>query len=495
MKRAYIRSIFYNLSFYGLTAGACVLCLPALLLPRKHAMWVVDMFVHTNAFLEKYVLGLKYEIRGAEHLPKRGAYIIAAKHQSAYETMKLHILFKDPAVILKKELLNIPLWGWYLKKSDVIAIDRSSREAAAKSIQDGAIHMKVEGRPIVIFPQGTRVQIDATTKEKPYKVGVARIQEATDLAIIPMAMNAGMYWPRNSFFKSSGTVVFEFLKPIKPGMDRSKLMAKLEKQIETKSNALMDEAHDIIVKPKGTGYVPVIGLIGIVLFILAGFWGYSAYWHKIAAHARIAYVEKVSALKGGAAPENLPTISGYPGRMVVHVPHEIIQSPDGEFEVTNLKISGWPFPKFPLLVESDALRIQSKEWDDALHFDSMRAVLIVDGKELEFKESALQAGTFIGHVEGKIDFMQRPFPKMDVTVTLENHRKLLADLAVIKIIDTKTALFLGAGFDALRDEESGLVSLPIHQKGEMLMAGAFPVMRLPIYDLTTPPRRQKPPIP
>ena len=113
MKRNYIRSILYNFSFYGLTAVACFLCLPALLLPRKLAMGVVYAFVHTNAFLEKYVLGLSYEVRGAEHLPDSGSYIIAAKHQSAFETMKLHILFKDPAVILKKELLNIPLWGWY----------------------------------------------------------------------------------------------------------------------------------------------------------------------------------------------------------------------------------------------------------------------------------------------------------------------------------------------------------------------------------------------
>lgn len=205
-------------------------------------MLVVAAFVRINAMLERYVLGLRYEIRGAEHLPESGSYIVAAKHQSAFETMKLHILFKDPAIILKKELLSIPLWGWYLAKSDVIAIDRSSRSAAVESIKAGALHMKEMGRPIVIFPQGTRVSPETTAKDKPYKPGVARVQDATGLPILPMAMNAGVYWPRNAFWKSSGTVVFEFLPRIEPGMDSGALLGKLENDIENASNALMEEA-------------------------------------------------------------------------------------------------------------------------------------------------------------------------------------------------------------------------------------------------------------
>ena len=243
MKRNYIRSLLYNIAFFGLTAIACVLCLPALLLPRKLAMGVVWMFVHMNWLLERWILNLRFEVRGGEHLPESGSYIVAAKHQSAYETMKLHILFKDPAVILKKELLSIPLWGWYLAKSDVIAIDRTSKSAAVASIKKGAIHMKDMGRPIVIFPQGTRVYPESTATEKPYKTGVLRVQEATQLPIIPMAMNAGVYWPRNAFWKSSGTVIFEFLPPIEASTDNAKLMAELENGIEEKSNALMKEAR------------------------------------------------------------------------------------------------------------------------------------------------------------------------------------------------------------------------------------------------------------
>ena len=494
MKRAYIRSILYNIGFYGLTATACVLCLPALLLPRKHAMWVVDLFIYTNYFLEKYVLGLRYEVRGVEHLPAHGSYIVAAKHQSAYETMKLHILFKDPAIILKKELLSIPIWGWYLKKSDVIAIDRSSREAATKSIQEGAIHMKEEGRPIVIFPQGTRVKVDATPKEKPYKIGVARIQEATGLPIIPLAMNSGMYWPRNSFFKSKGTVVFEFLKPIEPGIERGKLIAKLEKEVEGASNALMEEARKKQTDEETQRRTPLLGLVGFVLLVLAGFWTYSAYWHLVAKHVYAAYIEQVTALKGEDGPENLPAVSGYPGKMTLQVPYEIINSPDGRMAVYNLSVSGWPFPHFPLLVQSGKLSIESEAWDGALNFDSMQARLRVDGNLVTFEESDLIAGDFTGHIIGSLDFNQKPFPKMDVLVTLENHQTLLNDLAVVKIIDARTALFLGSGFEALRDPDTGFVSLPIHQKGEMLMAGPLPVMRLPIYsDVSI--KRTRPTIP
>ncbi|MCK6418207.1 MAG: 1-acyl-sn-glycerol-3-phosphate acyltransferase [Alphaproteobacteria bacterium] len=192
--------------------------------------------------MEKYILGLDYEVRGAHHLPKQGAYIVAAKHQSQYETFKLHFLFPDPAIVLKKELIAIPLFGWYLKKTDVIAIDRSTPDAAIQSIQDGARRMQEQGRQIVIFPQGTRVAPEQTSQERPYKIGIARIQEATNLPIIPLAMNAGIFWPKRGFFKSRGKVIFEFLEPIAPGMDRSLLMKTLDEQIESKSKALMAEA-------------------------------------------------------------------------------------------------------------------------------------------------------------------------------------------------------------------------------------------------------------
>lgn len=238
----FLRSTLFNILFYGTTAIACVLCLPGLLLPKKQAMWIVKFFVHTVYFLEKHVIGLDYEVRGAENLPTGGSFIVAAKHQSPYETMKLNILFDDPAIVLKKELLMIPLWGWFLAKIDPIAINRSKFRQSLNQITEGTLHVKGQGRPIVIFPQGTRVLLDQTTKDKPYKIGVARAAEAAGLPVIPLALNSGVFWPRKSWVKKPGKVIFEFLPPVPDGLGVYEIMKDLEKRIEEHSRRLAAEA-------------------------------------------------------------------------------------------------------------------------------------------------------------------------------------------------------------------------------------------------------------
>lgn len=237
----FLRSTLFNIFFYGLTALACILCLPALFLPRPKAMCVVKAFVHSVYALEKFFIGLDFEVRGKENLPPDGSFIVAAKHQSPYETMKLHILFRDPSVILKRELLKVPLWGRFLAKSDPIAINRGTRESAQQII-DGARRMQQQGRPIVIFPQGTRVYTWQTAEDKPYKSGAARMQEATGMTIVPLALNTGLFWPRRSWLKWPGKVVFEFLSPIPPGQAVGETMAQLEDRLETASKKLEQEA-------------------------------------------------------------------------------------------------------------------------------------------------------------------------------------------------------------------------------------------------------------
>jgi len=239
-----IRTILFNILFYGLTALACLLLAPLVLFPRDSIIWVIRTYIETVYFLERTVLGLNYEIRGKKNLPKEGPYIVAAKHQSAYETLKLHKLFADPSIVLKKELLSIPIWGWFLGKLDVIAIDRQNREQAMASIIEGSLRMKEQGRPIVIFPQGTRVKINATAEDKPYKGGIVKMYESTGLPIVPMALNSGLFWGRNSFIKRPGKVVFEFLPPIEPGLPEKKVIKALEERLETASISLMDEAKE-----------------------------------------------------------------------------------------------------------------------------------------------------------------------------------------------------------------------------------------------------------
>lgn len=240
----WLRSLIYNIAFFILTAITCTVLVPALILPRKITLYTVTFYLWLVALVEKYVLGLTFEVRGREYLPKSSSYFAAAKHQSTYETLKMFHLFGDPAIILKKELRRIPLWGWHAWKLDFIFINRNDHGGAMASIIKGAQHIKEQGRPIVIFPQGTRVRVDQTPQDKPYKGGIAKMYAATDLPIIPLAMNTGLFWPRGSFKKYPGKIIFEFLPPIEPGLPEKKVMEMLQEQIESASIRLMHEAKD-----------------------------------------------------------------------------------------------------------------------------------------------------------------------------------------------------------------------------------------------------------
>ncbi|NQZ13589.1 MAG: 1-acyl-sn-glycerol-3-phosphate acyltransferase [Alphaproteobacteria bacterium] len=220
----------------------CIAFIPALLLSRPYILGLTKFYVGCVYFLEKYIANLDYEIRGKEYLPQGQSYIVAAKHQSAYETLKLHHLFGDPTIVLKRELLSLPLFGKFLKKLDVIPINRKNKEEAINSILEGAERMKSQKRPIVIFPQGTRVGVQISSKKKPYKGGIAKMYQNTDMSVVPLALNTGMYWSRNSFFKKPGKVIFEFLPPIEPGLPDKQVMKALEDRIEEKTMQLMHEA-------------------------------------------------------------------------------------------------------------------------------------------------------------------------------------------------------------------------------------------------------------
>lgn len=237
-----LRSVFFNIFFYGFTAFCCLIFLPALLFPRPVIIAVTKFYLKGVVLIEKYILDLTYEIRGKEHLPDQGTYIVASKHQSAYETLKLHYLFHDPTIVLKRELISIPIFGTFLRKIDVIPINRSNKEEAMNAIIAGAKRMQENNRPIIIFPQGTRVPVHATTKKFPYKGGIVKMYANTDIPIIPLALNSGMFWGRNRFIKKPGKVIFEFLSPIEPGLPEKSVMRALEDRIEERTHALMLEA-------------------------------------------------------------------------------------------------------------------------------------------------------------------------------------------------------------------------------------------------------------
>lgn len=476
MKIYPVRSALFMLSFFIVVGTTCVACLPTLVLPRKYYLWVVDFFGQQVYFLERFILGLDFEVRGIENVPSDGSsYLVAAKHESAYETFKLRLLFEDPAIILKKELLRIPLWGWYLKKSDVIAIDRSTPDSAMSSIAQGAQRMKDHGRPIIIFPQGTRVRIDETTQDKPYKSGIARIQQQVNLPIVPMALNSGYFWPRNSWLKRPGKIVFEFLPPIPAGaLEKKDLMATLESRLEGASQRLLNEARDDVKsydEPRGFPFIRV-GLLILFAVIYSGIWFYTADL------ARTQYLKYMDELVEEDRLLTAPIVSGFPGPITLSVAEEYIQSSEGTLRVHDLQAKGWPLPFIPIHIETGVLEVHSFKWAKPLIFESLDGHLSVRGpKILKINDSKLTQGDFEAGAEGTIDFNQEPVPRVDMTITMKNHQPFMMILAQEGIMEERAALFGSAALAMF--EQDGVVSVPVTQSGQTLYAGPLPVLTLP----------------
>jgi 1-acyl-sn-glycerol-3-phosphate acyltransferase len=205
-----------------------VLFVWVVLLPQKFVFKAIRYWQWQLSWFEAKILGLTYRIEGAENIPD-GPCIIASKHQSAWETCKLNILFENPAIVLKKELTYLPIWGWYAWASGLIPIDRKAGVKALSKMRSAAEKAKAQGRKIVIFPQGTRLK---PREKKPYKSGVAALYRDLNVPIVPMALNSGLFWGKGAFLKKSGVVTIRFLPPIPAGLSRQEMMQRLETELE-----------------------------------------------------------------------------------------------------------------------------------------------------------------------------------------------------------------------------------------------------------------------
>jgi len=212
-------------------------CLPALVLPRWAAAACIKAWARANEWLLGAICGLKLEIRGRHNLPA-GAALVASKHQSAWETISfLHIL-PAPAMVLKRELVFLPFFGWYAMKADHLQVDRAAGASALRRLIANARTALAEGRQILIFPEGTR---RAPGAPPDYRRGIVALYRDLKVSCVPVALNSGLFWKRRDWKRRPGTIIVEFGEPIPPGLDGKTFLKTLETRIETATNRLVAE--------------------------------------------------------------------------------------------------------------------------------------------------------------------------------------------------------------------------------------------------------------
>jgi 1-acyl-sn-glycerol-3-phosphate acyltransferase len=230
-----LRSYLYVALFYLWTALVAVGCTPILLGPSS---WTLAMFhLWGRGVLGMLaVCGIKVEVRGREHIPT-GAALVAPKHLCMLDVFAQFTVLPASVFVMKKELNWIPWFGWYAAKVGAIDIDRSGGASALKKMVAEAKALFARGRQVVIFPEGHR---GTPGEAGDYKPGVAALYRELDVPVHPVATNSGVHWPAHGFVRHPGTIVFEYLEPIPPGLKRAEFMRTLEERIETASNRLLD---------------------------------------------------------------------------------------------------------------------------------------------------------------------------------------------------------------------------------------------------------------
>lgn len=235
MVSLFVRSLIYNILFYLNLVFWVIVGLPTYVMPRWGIIWIAKTWGKTSIWLMRIVCNTRVEYRGLEKIPS-GPLIAAAKHQSAWETFALLQFFDQPLYILKRELLWLPFFGWYLSKADMIGVDRNAGGRSLLKMARRAGEEVRNGRQLIIFPEGTRRPVGAPPD---YKTGVSQIYVGCGVTCIPVALNSGLFWPRRSFLRYPGTIVIEFLDPIPPGLKRDEFTARVSTAIEDASNRLI----------------------------------------------------------------------------------------------------------------------------------------------------------------------------------------------------------------------------------------------------------------
>lgn len=234
-----LRSAVFDLLFYLSCLVIGVAVLPGLVLPPWFMQGVGHWWSRYSIWLLKACVGTSWEVRGADRIPA-GPVIFASKHQSAWDTLFFPAYLGSPAMIAKKELRLIPLYGWYAWRAGTVWVDRARGPAALRSLVRGGRAALADGRPVVVFPEGTRTR---PGEKVPYQPGIAALYAGAGAQVVPVALNSGLYWPRRGLVKRPGTIIVEFLEPVRPGLNRQAFMEALHDRIETATASLESEAQ------------------------------------------------------------------------------------------------------------------------------------------------------------------------------------------------------------------------------------------------------------
>ncbi|MEA3030939.1 MAG: 1-acyl-sn-glycerol-3-phosphate acyltransferase [Sphingomonadales bacterium] len=222
---ALLRSLLFALVFYGWTVIAVLLAFPIGLFGTKAIRRWSHLWAGFHRWCASHILGISSRIEGT---PPKGAALVAVKHQSMYETMEVVLMLDEPAMVLKRELADLPLWGWVVRRYGAIPVDRSAGAKALRAMMRAGEAAIAQGRQILIFPEGTRAPVGA---KPPLQSGFAGLYRALKLPVVPVAVDSGRLAPRHGFVKWPGIVTFRFGETIPPGLARDEIEARVHRAI------------------------------------------------------------------------------------------------------------------------------------------------------------------------------------------------------------------------------------------------------------------------
>jgi len=233
-----VRSLVFNVVYYFVSAAMVLGTLPVFVFGSQEAgAQMIRAWGSVGIFLLRTIAGTRLEVRGIENIPP-GGVLVAAKHQSMFETFALFPILARPTYVMKQELARIPLWGWYARRAGMIPVERDRGTSALRKLAADVGATIARDRQVVIFPEGTRRPPGAAPD---YRGGIAHLYRMTGAPVVPVALNSGLFWPRRTLSRYPGTIVIEFLPPIMPGLKSKEFLDQLQSAIEAASDALLRE--------------------------------------------------------------------------------------------------------------------------------------------------------------------------------------------------------------------------------------------------------------